>query len=227
MSHSAASRPGGDGHDHDRRNSTDASARATARRRLRPIRFKKPLAPSARRSRACRRTVVRRGRWTAAPSARFGSGTSPAGAGRPALLLGPLAVDHRYRKRGVGAALMQRALATPASAVTTPCCWLGTPAYYGRFGFSAEKTGSCGCLAPMSGTGSWRCELRRGRARRRPRADPGADRPGGQAGLQAGRAGRGYDWPQASAAASLSRYKYRGRRGRYPAAPIPFADSGG
>ena len=33
-----------------------------------------------------------------------------AGAGRPALLLGPLAVDRRYRKRGVGSALMQRAL---------------------------------------------------------------------------------------------------------------------
>ena len=46
-----------------------------------------------------------------------------AGTDRPALLLGPLAVDPAFRRRGIGSALMRRALReAAASAVMAPCC---------------------------------------------------------------------------------------------------------
>jgi predicted N-acetyltransferase YhbS len=64
-----------------------------------------------------------------------------AGAGRPALLLGPLAVDPGYRNRGIGSALMRRALRDARR--THPAVLLvGDASYYGRFGFSDKKTGA-------------------------------------------------------------------------------------
>jgi predicted N-acetyltransferase YhbS len=65
-----------------------------------------------------------------------------AGAARPALLLGPLAVEAARRGCGVGAALMQRALATARRRGHRAVILVGDPEYYSRFGFSAEKTGS-------------------------------------------------------------------------------------
>jgi len=62
--------------------------------------------------------------------------------GRPALLLGPLAVHPDCRRRGVGAALMRRALRAAAEAGHAAVLLVGDAAYYGRFGFSAEKTGA-------------------------------------------------------------------------------------
>jgi predicted N-acetyltransferase YhbS len=61
--------------------------------------------------------------------------------GVPALLLGPLAVDGVFRKLGAGAALMDHALAAARSRGHRAVLLLGDAAYYGRFGFSAAKTG--------------------------------------------------------------------------------------
>ena len=65
-----------------------------------------------------------------------------AGAGRPALLLGPLAVHPGRRCRGIGAALMWRALRTAREAGHAAVLLVGDVSYYGRFGFTADKTGA-------------------------------------------------------------------------------------
>jgi predicted N-acetyltransferase YhbS len=64
-----------------------------------------------------------------------------AGPGRPALLLGPLAVAAPARKRGIGAALMRHALAAARAGGHAAVLLVGDAPYYGRFGFSNEKTG--------------------------------------------------------------------------------------
>jgi predicted N-acetyltransferase YhbS len=61
--------------------------------------------------------------------------------GIPALILGPLAVDNLYRKLGVGAALMDHALAAARARGHRAVLLLGDAPYYARFGFSAGKTG--------------------------------------------------------------------------------------
>ncbi|HEY4919466.1 MAG TPA: N-acetyltransferase [Xanthobacteraceae bacterium] len=63
-----------------------------------------------------------------------------AGADRPALLLGPLAVHPDCRRRGIGAALMRRAIRAAKQAGHAAVLLVGDAPYYGRFGFSAEKT---------------------------------------------------------------------------------------
>ena len=62
--------------------------------------------------------------------------------GRPALVLGPLAVDPACRELGIGAALMQLALAAARARGHATVILLGDASYYARFGFSAEKTGA-------------------------------------------------------------------------------------
>ena len=64
-----------------------------------------------------------------------------AGADRPALLLGPLAVDPAYRGRGIGSTLMRHALAAARRHGHRAVLLVGDAGYYGRFGFSAERTG--------------------------------------------------------------------------------------
>jgi predicted N-acetyltransferase YhbS len=59
--------------------------------------------------------------------------------GIPALILGPLAVDSACRKLGVGAALMDHALAAARARGHRAVLLLGDAPYYARFGFSAEK----------------------------------------------------------------------------------------
>jgi predicted N-acetyltransferase YhbS len=68
--------------------------------------------------------------------------------GRPALLLGPLAVHPDCRRRGVGAALMRRALRAAGEAGHAAVLLVGDAAYYGRFGFTAEKTGALAMPGP-------------------------------------------------------------------------------
>jgi predicted N-acetyltransferase YhbS len=63
-----------------------------------------------------------------------------AGPGRPALLLGPLAVAPDCRKRGIGSALVQAALREATSLGHGAVLLVGDAPYYGRFGFSNEKT---------------------------------------------------------------------------------------
>jgi predicted N-acetyltransferase YhbS len=64
-----------------------------------------------------------------------------AGPGRPALLLGPLAIDPRYRNRGIGSALVRRAIARARLAGHQAIVLVGDAAFYGRFGFTAAPTG--------------------------------------------------------------------------------------
>jgi len=65
-----------------------------------------------------------------------------AGPARPALLLGPLAVDDGWRGLGIGAALMRRATEAAQRLGHKAVLLAGDAPYYGRFGFSAEKTGA-------------------------------------------------------------------------------------
>jgi predicted N-acetyltransferase YhbS len=61
--------------------------------------------------------------------------------GVPALVLGPLAVDPSCRGLGLGAALTHHALALAKARGHGAVILLGDAPYYGRFGFSALKTG--------------------------------------------------------------------------------------
>jgi len=60
--------------------------------------------------------------------------------GRPALVLGPLAVDPACRELGIGAALMQQALAAARARGHAAVILLGDAPYYARFGFTAANT---------------------------------------------------------------------------------------
>jgi len=60
--------------------------------------------------------------------------------GQPALMLGPLAVEASSRQLGVGAALMDHALAAAKARGHRAVILLGDAPYYARFGFSAAKT---------------------------------------------------------------------------------------
>jgi predicted N-acetyltransferase YhbS len=60
------------------------------------------------------------------------------GDARPALLLGPLAVDPAAQGKGVGARLMRHALAEAACRGHQAVILVGDPEYYGRFGFDAR-----------------------------------------------------------------------------------------
>jgi predicted N-acetyltransferase YhbS len=64
-----------------------------------------------------------------------------AGPGRPALLLGPLAIDASRRSHGLGRALMEHSLAAAASLGHGAVLLVGDAPYYARFGFSQEKAG--------------------------------------------------------------------------------------
>jgi predicted N-acetyltransferase YhbS len=57
-----------------------------------------------------------------------------------ALLLGPVAVDAAYRKRGVGAWLINTGLARAAALGHRAVILVGDAPYYGRFGFSMAMT---------------------------------------------------------------------------------------
>jgi predicted N-acetyltransferase YhbS len=65
-----------------------------------------------------------------------------AGPSRPALLLGPLAVDEDWRNRGIGGALMRRAIGIAERRGHDAVLLVGDAPYYQRFGFSAAKTGA-------------------------------------------------------------------------------------
>jgi len=64
------------------------------------------------------------------------------GEGAKALLLGPLAVHPDYRCKGLGAQLMQRAIRNARMRGHKAVLLVGDAGYYGRFGFSAGKTGN-------------------------------------------------------------------------------------
>jgi predicted N-acetyltransferase YhbS len=63
-----------------------------------------------------------------------------AGPGRPALLLGPVAVDPALQGVGVGSKLIRHALEAAAEAGHRAVLLVGDAPYYERFGFSREVT---------------------------------------------------------------------------------------
>ena len=69
--------------------------------------------------------------------------------GIPALMLGPLAVEESSRQFGVGAALMDHALAAAKARGHRAVILLGDAPYYARFGFSATKTGQMSLPGPF------------------------------------------------------------------------------
>ena len=69
--------------------------------------------------------------------------------GIPALMLGPLAVEESSRQLGVGAALMDHALAAAKARGHRAVILLGDAPYYARFGFSAAKTSQMSLPGPF------------------------------------------------------------------------------
>ena len=59
--------------------------------------------------------------------------------GQPALLLGPVAVESSCRNRGIGAALVRRALREARRLGHGAVILVGDAPYYSRFGFASEK----------------------------------------------------------------------------------------
>ena len=82
-----------------------------------------------------------------------------AGPARPALLLGPLAVEQSCRDRGVGTALMRRALGAARRHGHQAVLLMGDAVYYGRFGFTAAKTGALWLPGPFERQRLLGCEL--------------------------------------------------------------------
>ena len=68
--------------------------------------------------------------------------------GRPALLLGPLAVDPLAKSAGIGSALMRHAIREADRRGHGAILLVGDAPYYGRFGFSAEKTDALSMPGP-------------------------------------------------------------------------------
>ncbi|MCE7026917.1 N-acetyltransferase [Jiella sp. CBK1P-4] len=71
------------------------------------------------------------------------------GANVPALLLGPLAVSPESQGTGLGGLIMRHAIAEAARLGHAAILLVGDPEYYGRFGFSAAKTGSLSMPGPF------------------------------------------------------------------------------
>jgi predicted N-acetyltransferase YhbS len=82
--------------------------------------------------------------------------------GVPALVLGPLAVGASCRSFGLGAALMQHAIAAAKARGHGAVILLGDAAYYARFGFTADKTAGLSLPGPFEPERLLALELRDG-----------------------------------------------------------------
>ncbi|MDO8397863.1 MAG: N-acetyltransferase [Bradyrhizobium sp.] len=82
--------------------------------------------------------------------------------GKPALVLGPLAVDASCRELGIGAALMDHALAAAKVRGHGAVILLGDAPYYARFGFSPLGTGELSLPGPFERDRLLGLELRAG-----------------------------------------------------------------
>lgn len=72
-----------------------------------------------------------------------------AGSAGPSLLLGPLAVDCRQQKKGIGRALMEHALNTARVLGHDSVLLVGDAPYYQRFGFDGSHTRSLHLPGPV------------------------------------------------------------------------------
>jgi predicted N-acetyltransferase YhbS len=77
-------------------------------------------------------------------------------------MLGPLAVDGLCRGLGLGAALMDRALAVARQHGHGAVTLLGDAPYYARFGFSTQQTGELSLPGPFERDRLLGLELRPG-----------------------------------------------------------------
>ena len=82
--------------------------------------------------------------------------------GEHALLLGPVAVAANCRNRGIGADLVRRAVSEARRLGHNAVILVGDAPYYGRFGFSAEKTGRLQLPGPFERHRLLALELRPG-----------------------------------------------------------------
>lgn len=71
------------------------------------------------------------------------------GAGKSALLLGPVAVANDCRNHGIGRALVRRAIEDARKLGHAAIVLVGDAPYYGRFGFTPEKTGALWMPGPF------------------------------------------------------------------------------
>jgi predicted N-acetyltransferase YhbS len=71
------------------------------------------------------------------------------GNGTSALLLGPVAVAEDCRSRGLGGAMVRRAIQAARKLGYGAIVLVGDPGYYNRFGFSDEKTGALWMPGPF------------------------------------------------------------------------------
>lgn len=83
-------------------------------------------------------------------------------AGRPALLLGPLAVHPWWRSRGVGARLMRACLHRAEALGHRAILLVGDAPYYARFGFSTEPAARLDLPGPVERARFLALELRQG-----------------------------------------------------------------
>lgn len=72
-----------------------------------------------------------------------------AATGQPTLLLGPMAVEASCRKRGIGAALVRRALREARKRGHGAVVLVGDAPYYSRFGFAAETAAALTMPGPF------------------------------------------------------------------------------
>ena len=153
-----------------------------------PVRFDQAVrAPARGRLPAAALSFVAH-RAAAASSAPCGCGTSSAGAAGRRCCSARSPSHPDCRGRGIGAALMRRALARRRrGAATRAVLLVGDAAYYGRFGFSAEKTGALRLPGPYEPERLLGAGARPRRARRRARRDPRSARRGGAARRRCGR----------------------------------------
>ncbi len=82
--------------------------------------------------------------------------------GVPALLLGPLAVDAKHRSLGIGAMLMDKAMARAADLGHRAVILIGDAPYYARFGFSRDYTRGLIMPGPVEAARFLGLELREG-----------------------------------------------------------------
>lgn len=85
-----------------------------------------------------------------------------AGPNRPALLLGPLAVDESLRGAGIGGTLMRAAIARADALGHGAILLVGDAPYYARFGFAAEPTKGLWLPGPYARERFLALELRAG-----------------------------------------------------------------
>ncbi len=126
----------------------------SARSRLWTEPFHQDLAAAARGPFAGGWPVLRCDRQGQASSAACGCGTSAAGPGKSALLLGPLAVAPEHRSNGLGGKLMKQAIAVPrACAVMVRSCSSVTRPTTTVSASRPRRPDRCGCRAAMTSTG--------------------------------------------------------------------------